>query len=229
MTDMGIATGVMLIILGVYALLFAALIAVYIMNSLSFYTIARRRQIDNAWLAWIPYGNAWIIGSIADDYDKRLGFKRKWRVLMLTLLIIIEAVAIVLVAAIIIFAIMMVMVSENGEPPESYVIGLVVVAYAFILLIAIAAVAQQAVLAICLYKIYESTVPEKAVKYLLLTYLVPFAQSVCLLKCRNKGYENPPKFFPYGMNLYPVSEQTEPVINNASDDSCDATSPEEGE
>ena len=41
---------------------------------------------------------------------------------------------------------------------------------------------------ICLFKIFESTVPEKAVKYLLLSILVPLAYPICLMKCRNKGY-----------------------------------------
>ena len=31
--------------------------------------------------------------------------------------------------------------------------------------------------------------PEKSVKYLLLSLLVPVAKSICLLRCRNQGYE----------------------------------------
>jgi len=41
----------------------------YIFTSLSMYTIAQRRGISNAWLAWIPLANVWILGSISDQYQ----------------------------------------------------------------------------------------------------------------------------------------------------------------
>ena len=42
---------------------------------------------------------------------------------------------------------------------------------------------------VCLYKVFESTVPEKAIKYFLVSLLVPLGKSICLLRCRNQGYE----------------------------------------
>ena len=41
----------------------------YIFQSLGLYTIAKRRGLQHAWLAWIPVGNYWIAGSIADQYQ----------------------------------------------------------------------------------------------------------------------------------------------------------------
>lgn len=35
---------------------------------LGLYTIAKRRGITNAWLAWLPIGNQWIAGCISDQY-----------------------------------------------------------------------------------------------------------------------------------------------------------------
>ena len=43
-------------------------IASYILYSLGLYTIAARRGIRHAWLAWVPVGSVWILGSIADGY-----------------------------------------------------------------------------------------------------------------------------------------------------------------
>lgn len=43
-------------------------ILVYVFQSVGLYTIAKRRGIRNAWLAWIPVGCYWIAGSIADQY-----------------------------------------------------------------------------------------------------------------------------------------------------------------
>lgn len=46
-------------------------IASYVLYALGLYTIARRRGIRNAWLAWVPVASVWILGSIADDYCSR--------------------------------------------------------------------------------------------------------------------------------------------------------------
>ena len=43
-------------------------IAMYVLTSLGLYTIAKRRAISKAWLAWIPVVNCWIIGCISDQY-----------------------------------------------------------------------------------------------------------------------------------------------------------------
>ena len=51
-----------LVMLGIYALVGIYAIAAYIMGSLGHYTIAQRRGIKHPWLAWIPFGNLWILG-----------------------------------------------------------------------------------------------------------------------------------------------------------------------
>lgn len=43
-------------------------IAAYVLVSLSLYTIARRRAVSMAWLAWVPVARVWILGSISDQY-----------------------------------------------------------------------------------------------------------------------------------------------------------------
>ena len=48
-------------------------IAIYVLGSLGLYTIAKRRYINNPWLAWIPIGNYWIAGCLADQ--QRLGME----------------------------------------------------------------------------------------------------------------------------------------------------------
>lgn len=61
-TFLGIALGVLLIVLAVS-------IVMYVLQSLGIYAIAKRRGIKHAWLAWIPVGYYWIVGSIADQYQ----------------------------------------------------------------------------------------------------------------------------------------------------------------
>lgn len=55
--------GVVVLIVGLVALVG------YIFQSIGLYTIAKNRGIKNPWLAWLPIGNYWIAGSIADQYQ----------------------------------------------------------------------------------------------------------------------------------------------------------------
>ena len=66
---------------------FVVSIAIYVLQALGLYTIANRRGIQNPWLAWIPLGAVWILGSIHDDYMARRGQKKKLRVAILALYI----------------------------------------------------------------------------------------------------------------------------------------------
>lgn len=69
--------------LGVIALFLAPL---YILNVLGLYKIANRRGICHAWLAWIPLGDAWILGKISDQYQALALQQQKKRGLILLLL-----------------------------------------------------------------------------------------------------------------------------------------------
>ena len=43
--------------------------AVHVIRALAIYHIAKRRGLKNPWLAWIPVGQEWIIGSLSDQYQ----------------------------------------------------------------------------------------------------------------------------------------------------------------
>ena len=42
----------------------------YVLLSLGLSALAKRRCIDRPWLAWLPIGNLWILGCLADQYRK---------------------------------------------------------------------------------------------------------------------------------------------------------------
>lgn len=69
------------LLLNSYAIIFGGLggaIITYIFQGIAFSKIAKRRGIKNPWLAWIPVGNLWILGCIADQYRfKVLGDKNQ--------------------------------------------------------------------------------------------------------------------------------------------------------
>lgn len=67
-TDAISSLGVAAIILVTYLLAFGAGIVLYVLQSMGLYTIASRRALKNPWLSWVPVGNMWILGTIADQY-----------------------------------------------------------------------------------------------------------------------------------------------------------------
>lgn len=183
-----VAVGVVLILLLLYLLIVGIGLASYIMKAIALYKIADRRQIPNPWMSWLPFTSEWLIGSIVDDYDGRNGIKRKWRVTLLTLSLI-SAIGI-LVTYIAMFAGILVLAFQytDTEPPMGPTLVYVMIFYIALIIFAFIASAKSICQIICIFKIYESTVPKKAVKYLLLSILVPLAGPICLLRCKDKGY-----------------------------------------
>ena len=218
------AVAVVGILLVVYLVIMGIGLASYIMNAIALQKIASKRLIQNAWLAWIPIANSWLIGSIADEYDEKNGMKRKWRfvLLVLSLISIIGIVA----GYIGMIVSMVVMTMQDSVSPElTDMIGVFVGAYAFFILAAIVATALSMCTMICLYKIFESTVPEKAVKYLLVSLLVPLGQSICLMLCRNKGYEK--VLVPNTVNpTYPEATQVEATEAEATEETVEEVAEE---
>ena len=178
-------------VLVLYLVLFAFLIATYVLQSLALHTLARRRGIANPWLAWLPFGNYWIIGSLARDYDKQNNIQRRWDKTLLILAIIFSAGYILMYVGLMVGGIIAAMNVNAATMTEEAAISMVLGVFAAFIPTMMVAAALQIINYICFFKIFESTVTEKALKYFLLTLFVPFAQPICLFLCRNKGYAHP--------------------------------------
>lgn len=187
---MAAVSGVIIILVFFYIIMLGLLVASYIMSAIGFQTIARRRGIKCPWLAWIPFANYWILGGISDEYDCRNGKKSSKRKSLLALSIIAE---VLLAIFLVLFVVIMGQVVATEYMTETYVSTTSLIgALVPFLLVAIATegvlIALLVIMCIALYKVYRSTVPEKAVAYLLLSIFIPLAQGICLMKCRNEGY-----------------------------------------
>lgn len=171
-------------VLGTIILLFGGLLlADYIMSSLGLMRLAKRRNIPNPWLSWIPVASSWITGSIVDEYDLRQGKIRKWRTILLTTMVL-------TIASITLYIGETVKLTSNVNDIYhtenlNYTAGFFTTA----LVLSLVSTAFKGCSMVCMYKVYESTVPEKAVKYFLVSLLVPLGQPICLLLCSGKGYD----------------------------------------
>jgi len=190
-------------------------VAVYVLQSLSIYSIAKRRGIKKPWLAWVPVGNLWTMGCISDQYHYvtkgQVKNKRKW---LLGLSIAMWAVYVVFFVA---FGVFMVGVMENAffAPDHTEMLGGILgmgVTFVALMGICVALVVFQYM---ALYDLYRSCEPSNAVLYLVLSIFVSICQIIFLFLCRNKDLGMPPRKPQPAEPVYmPPQPVVEPWENN---------------
>lgn len=192
MTESVMAMGVMLLVIAIYGGIFLLVGIEYLFESIAFFKIAQRRLIPNPWLSFIPYAKYWIIGKIVEDYDlKQQNIKRNWAKTLLILVIAGPTVFIISYMGLFVTAMCMGVFSATVAN-ENAIIGILPILILFYIVLIVAALimgALSVLTAICVFKIFESLKPEKAIKYMLLFMIVPLAGPILLFKNRNEGYD----------------------------------------
>lgn len=220
----------LILLMVIYLGILGIAIGDYVMQAYALYKLAARRGIENPWLAWIPVAQDWIIGALAEQYDIRKQKQNPWKKIMIVMAIISIGSAFVMqiVSYIISFAASAFGTASAAISGDSETAGIAVVVLMFVVMILVLCVLSVVQMAyyycqtLCIFKIFESTVPEKALKYILLYLLVPLAGGICLLKCKEKGYPEPfcssqpfQSAVPV-MNVTPVQEIEVPVEEEMS-------------
>ena len=144
-------------------------IASYVMRSCALYSIAKRRGIAKPWLAWVPIGTEWIMGSLSDQYQYLVkGQVKSRRKVLLGLTIGAWAAAILTIVLSIAMVVRLVIVSDGISDTAMMtqlggtVIGLLAVAVGLLAVSITAAVFTY----MALYDIYRSCDPKNAVAFL---------------------------------------------------------------
>lgn len=167
---LGVFTGIFVIMM---LLCFAVAIAQYVLTAVGMYTIAKRRGLRLYGLAWVPIASSWVLGSIADQYDR----KAQGRELHLrTILLIGAIVSEVLAIALIVFTILMLYGMES-------MLALVLVFY---ILLIVVSIAYTVFYFIALYKTYRSCTTGSCVWMLILSIFFSIATPICLMCVKNK-------------------------------------------
>jgi len=178
-------------------------IVLYVLQAFGLYTLAQRRGIQHAWLAWIPVGSMWILGSIADDYQRRArGLEKSRRKLLMILTAVMLVIAILVCGSM--FGALFDLIDdmerlERRSPSyttreynnkmddimedffEAFV-PMVLLSLAMSAVSIVAVVYQY----ICLYDLYASCDPNNKTLYLVLSIFISGLSSVFIFVCRNK-------------------------------------------
>lgn len=169
-----------LLVIGIYLFVIAIGLVDYIIGSLAMMRIARKRGVSNPWLAWIPIASEWIFGSVVDDFESERGSKRKFRVILLTLALVVLALSVLM--TIVLLAYGMIMAVGYGIPTGDEEIAVLISYLAAVLPLSFISLAYYAINIICLNKLHENIYPEKSIKYTVVSLIVPLGRSICLLK-----------------------------------------------
>ena len=170
---------VVMILLGILAVVLLFCLVFWIIKSISLHTIARRRGIRKAWLAWIPIGNYWILGSLADQYQHLIQAKvTSRRKILLWLSVVYFVVAVV---GGVISGVTGALARTEEQMMVFSVVNLVPSLGGMVLGITVMVFFQM-----CNYDLYRSCNPKNATVFLVLGIIIPVCEPFFYLACRNK-------------------------------------------
>lgn len=179
-------------------------IAAYVLTALGLYTMAKRRGINKAWLAWIPIGDSWILGSLSDQYRYVVrGEVRSRRKILLALDITAFMLGMVfaVIAACAVVGAFWGFLSGFGE---MYVFNQIrnPVIWILILLVPFTAIkiAYLVLYYMVLYDIYTSCDPENNVLFLVLSILFGVTKPFFIFFNREKETGMPPRMDSFDYN-----------------------------
>lgn len=182
-------------------------IVVYVLQALALYTIAQRRGIKKAWLAWIPLVNVWILGSLSDQYQyvvkRQVKNKRKALLgLNIAMTVLVTFLVAFIIAGLFAGFLMMEPVWNAGTfPIDADDIQNVASALLVVVLLAIPVWVMAIVYIVFFYKamydVFRSCEPKNSTLYLVLSLVgnvvVEGAYSIFLMLCKDKDLGMPPR------------------------------------
>lgn len=107
---------VFLMVYGVIILIALAIgITMYVLKAVGLYSIAKRRNIRNPWMAWVPVVSSYMMGCISDQYQHVAKERTTRRRTVLLVLSILSAVLVVIFIGLYIAMVVQLVVMTGGE------------------------------------------------------------------------------------------------------------------
>lgn len=178
-------------------------IAIYLLESISVYKMAKSAEIKNPWLAFIPVANDWVFGTLAEKYKKKNGTKSARFGIILPVL---EGIVLIETIALTIFTVISVKeitgyaldaVNTSTEMVPEQFMSLIPVIILYFALMAVA-IAYAVVFFIALWRVYYSFDKSNAMLYIVLSIIFTISVPIILFIIRNRK----PEFDPHNNMPY---------------------------
>lgn len=172
-------------------------IAIYLLESISVYKMAKSAQIKNPWLAFIPVANDWVFGTLAEKYKKKNGTKSARFGIILPVL---EGIVLIETIALTIFTVISIKeitgyaldaVNTSSEMAPEQFMSLIPVIILYFALMAVA-FAYAVVFFIALWRVYSSFDKSNATLYIVLSVIFTISVPIILFIIRNRKPEFDP-------------------------------------
>lgn len=184
-----------LLVFGLIALVVSLVMVIF--QGVGLYTMAKRRGIKHAWLAWIPVGNSWLVGCIADQYRYVAKGEVKNRRKILMALSIVGAVlgaASGILSTVGLGAVAEQMMNSGAQGMEGVTAGGALAGRALIsLLSSVVSIATLVFWHISLYDLYTSCNPKNNVMFLVLGIIFGILTPIFIFANRNRDGGMPPR------------------------------------
>ncbi|HEX3016155.1 MAG TPA: hypothetical protein VHQ46_07235 [Desulfobacteria bacterium] len=132
----------------------AVVLVYYVFVSLGLYRMAKSSDLENPWLAWLPFGNTYIMGAIVKEMDF-IG----QHITNLGIIYLVSPFIVAIASAI------LSLIPILGWL-ASFALSILLLVFSIMVL----------------YKMFKCFVGEKAVLYTILTIIIPFGAPVCFMK-----------------------------------------------
>ena len=168
-------------------LLFLSLIP-YIFRSYGLYTLAKRREVPHAWLAWVPVGSEWLLGYLSDQYQGRVRGEIKSKSTLLAILsLLLHGAGILAIVLIVPLIYSLTFMSVTGLMDPNMILRLFLIGAPLLYLAVLGlSIAYLVIYYMALYDVYRSCDPTNATIYLVLSILFGIVQTILLFVCRYK-------------------------------------------
>ena len=177
----------------------AVAIVIYILMSLGLMQIANRRGIRKGWLAWLPVGSSWILGSISDQYRYVVcGQVTNRRKTMVILEIVLYAILVPFLASTVWMIVASIATTGGGvaNPTDEQIlsaIGIPMLAMLFWTLVMVGISIPYTVIQFkALWDLYGSAKPKLRVLFLLLSIFLGISAFLVFI-CKDKDLGMPPR------------------------------------
>lgn len=197
------------LIMMVFALCYS--VVVYVLQSAGMYTIAKRRGIHHSWLAWIPIGSMWVLGSISDQYQfVAKGKIRNRRRVLLWLMVAVYA--LLLAFFVVFFATVFNSIANSAAEPSAAVVVTMIGTFGIYMVAWVLSVIAMVFMYIAYYDLFASCNPNNAVLFLVLSIFFNFLLPFFVFACRKKDEGMPPRKVQIPVAPWtPASEAPAPV------------------
>lgn len=185
------------IFIGTFTISLLIGLALYLLESIGVYKMAKSAEIKNPWLSFVPVGRNWVFGTLAEKYKKKNGTKSARFGIILPVLegiVLIEAIALTIFTVISIkeitgYALDAVNTSTEMAPEQFMSLIPVIILYFALMAVAIA---YAVVFFIALWRVYSSFDKSNATLYIVLSVIFTISVPIILFIIRNRKPEFDP-------------------------------------